>query len=203
VITSYHDISLPRKGEYYPKKEGELMNIVFEKASCFTGHRPKRLPSYNYRHPDNLKMLMKLKTLICKQIEERGISTFISGMALGVDIWSARIILDLKKKKYPHLKLVCAIPCIEQYKKWNEEDIKIYHDVLEQADYVYYVSEEEYTSWCMANRDKWMVDNSRLVIAVWNGDKNSGTGITVDYALKRQRTVLHLDPKTLEPEFLK
>ena len=179
------------------------MNIVFEKASCFTGHRPKRLPSYNYRHPDNLKMLMKLKTLICKQIEERGISTFISGMALGVDIWSARIILDLKKKKYPHLKLVCAIPCAEQWAKWNEEDVKVYHDVIEQADFVYHVSEEPYTAWCMTKRDEWMVDNSRLTIAVWDGVEDGGTWQTVKYAKKRQRTILHINPKTLEAEFLK
>lgn len=148
-------------------------------------------------------MLLKLRALICRYIEKMGVNTFVSGMALGVDMWSAQIILSLKEKKYPHIKLVCAIPCIEQYKKWSESDIEMYHEILKQADEVYYVSNEPYTAWCMTDRDKWMVDNVRHVLAVWNGDRDGGTWQTVKYAVKRQRPITQLHPKTLEINLVK
>jgi uncharacterized phage-like protein YoqJ len=180
----------------------EYPNIHFERALCFTGHRPHKLDGYDFRSEGNLKMLLKLRALICRYIERRGIHTFISGMALGIDMWSARIILSLKKK-YPHIKLICAVPCAEQYKKWNEADTEMYHEILEQADEVYYVSDKPYTAWCMTDRDKWMVDNASHVLAVWDGVEDGGTWQTVKYAFKRQRPVCQLHPKKLEINFPK
>jgi uncharacterized phage-like protein YoqJ len=146
-------------------------------------------------------MLRKLRAIIERFILKRGVTTFISGMALGVDMWSAQIILQLKEK-YPNIKLVCAIPCAEQYKIWNEDDQIIYHEILEQSDEVYYVSEDAYTAWCMHKRDEWMVDNSNFVIAVFDGVEDGGTWHTVKYAKKRQRKIIQLHPKTLETRFL-
>jgi len=178
-----------------------VYDMNFDKTLCFTGHRPDKFPSYDYRHPENVKMLMKLKETIIDKIERRGIDTFITGMAIGVDIWSAQIVLKLKEK-YPHIKLVCAIPCAEQYSRWNKNDIEVYHKVIKQADLVYYVSDEPYTPWCMHVRDKWMVDNAKLVIAVWDEGKDGGTWGTVKYAVKRQRNITHLHPKTLDVKML-
>lgn len=181
----------------------EFCNINFDKALCFTGHRPHKLFGYNHRSEGNLKILLKLRALICRHIEKLGVNTFVSGMALGIDMWSAQIILALREKKYPHIKLVCAIPCAEQYARWSESDIKMYHEILEQADEVYYVSSEPYTAWCMTDRDKWMVDNAKYVLAVWNGDRDGGTWQTVKYAVKRQRPITQLHPKTLEVNLVK
>jgi len=177
------------------------MNIVFERSLCFTGHRPDKLYGYDYRIEGNRLLLLKLKEIIEMYINRRGINTFISGMALGIDIWSAQIILALKKK-YPHIKLVCAIPCDEQWSRWKQKDIDIWHDVVEKADYVHYVSEDKYTVWCMNARNKWMVDNSNYTIAVWDGTKG-GTFDCVKYAIKRDRSILHLNPHNLEKKILK
>lgn len=173
------------------------MNIDFNKTLCFTGHRPNKLYGYDYRIDGNRRMLLKLRAIIERFIDKRGVTTFISGMALGIDTWSAQIILQLKNK-YPNIKLVCAIPCANQSDRWREEDKEIHADILSQADYVHYVSEAPYTNWCMTDRDKWMVDQSRFVLSVFNGDKNGGTWQTVKYATKRQRTILNLHPETYE-----
>lgn len=205
MITSYHGFSMLRKGELYPKKEGDKMGmnmeIDYQKALAFTGHRPDKLFGYDYKEEGNIKMLKRLRSLIERCIEKRGINTFITGMALGVDMWSAQIVLQLKKK-YPHIKLVCAIPCFQQWKKWSQEDREIWHDIVNRADHVHHVSIEPYTKWCMQKRNEWMVDNSNLVISVWDGSEG-GTYNCVKYALKRQRTTLQLHPKTLKIDFVK
>ena len=47
----------------------------------------------------------------------------------------------------------------------------------------------------MQDRNKYMVDNSDYVIAVWNGT-GSGTGSAVKYALSKDKFVICIDPKT-------
>lgn len=177
------------------------MNIVFEKTLAFTGHRPEKLFGYDYRIEGNRKMLMELKSTIEMYITRRGVNTFISGMALGTDIWSAQTVLALKKK-YPNIKLVCAIPCANHPSKWKPKDVEVWHKVVEQADYVHMVSEEEYTAWCMDVRNRWMVDNANYVIGVWDGTKG-GTYNCLKYAVKRDRTIMHLNPHNLEKNILK
>lgn len=173
------------------------MNLAFENTACFTGHRPHKLYGYEYNSKGNMKILVKLKAVIKRLIVKRNIKTFITGMALGIDTWSALIVLELKEQ-FPEIKLVCAIPCAEQWKKWSLDDKEIYEDILRQADYIYYVSEEPYTNWCMVTRDKWMVDNSSITIAVFDGNEDGGTWQTVKYAKKRQRSIIQLHPHTLE-----
>ena len=47
---------------------------------------------------------------------ENGYTEFLSGMAPGVDMWAAQMILDLREK-HPGLKLHCMLPCAAQSAK--------------------------------------------------------------------------------------
>jgi uncharacterized phage-like protein YoqJ len=166
--------------------------MTIEKTGCFTGHRPHKLFGYNPNTTGNLRIIGSIRAEIIRHID-MGVDTFISGMALGVDMWSAIEVIKLKEL-YPHIKLVCAIPCIEQYKKWKEDSIIEYHQILEQADEVIYVSDKPYTDKCMHDRDKWMVDRSKYVIAVYNGDTDGGTYITYKYAKKKSKIITKINP---------
>lgn len=167
-----------------------------EEAVCFTGHRPNKLNGYKAK--DNAELLYKLKDIIVDHIENKGVTTFISGMALGIDMWSARIILALKESAYPEIDLVCAIPCKNQYAIWKDQKvIDEWHYIISKATIVHYVSDESYTAWCLHDRNKWMVDNSNYVIAVWDGT-SGGTANCIKYAKKNNRNILNLNPNTLE-----
>ncbi len=54
---------------------------------------------------------------------------------------------------------------------------------------------ENYTSDCMLKRNRYMVDNSDIVIAVWDGRSGSGTGATVNYAKKQGKKVIIIEIK--------
>lgn len=155
-------------------------------TACFTGHRPNKLKGYSPN--DNKELLWNINTTI-KECINIGYNTFISGMALGVDIWSAQIVLKLKESY--DIQLVCAVPCKNQSSYWSSGDKQIYQDILNKADEVIYIS-EEYTSRCMKDRNKYMVDNSDLVIAVWDGLKGSGTSQCVHYAKFNEKEVINL-----------
>jgi uncharacterized phage-like protein YoqJ len=169
------------------------MEIIIDEACSFTGHRPHKLFGYSSKSTGNLRIISSIKNEIIRHIE-MGVNTFISGMALGIDMWSAQEVLKLKEI-YPHIKLICAIPCIEQYKVWKEDSaIEEYHKIIEQADEVIYVSDKPYTDKCMHDRDKWMVDRSKYLIAVYNGDTNGGTYITYKYARKKNKIITRINP---------
>lgn len=171
------------------------MNINTSTTCSFTGHRPSKLSGYN--PADNKDLLYHLRDIIEYHINTYNVDTFITGMALGIDQWTARIVIKLKEK-YPHIKLVASIPCANHSSKWNDKSQKEWQKIIDACDYVHYVSEEEYTHWCMNDRNKWMVDNSQYVIAVHNGENKGGTYNCKQYAIKNNRHITTIHPKTLE-----
>ena len=164
-----------------------------EEFTCaFTGHRPKSSPwKYNESAPDCV-LLKEVLAAQIKMLADRGVTDFFSGMAQGVDIWSSQIVLDLQKKN-PALKLHCVLPCKGQESKWTASAQEHYHSILTQANEVVYVG-QEYSRDCMLERNRWLVEYSSILLAVYNGTLRSGTGATVRYALKQGREVIVIDP---------
>ncbi|MBQ8522720.1 MAG: DUF1273 family protein [Clostridia bacterium] len=156
---------------------------------CFTGHRPKGLPwGYNENTRDCLKFKQYIKELIIQKIGE-GYNYFIVGMALGIDIIIVEILLELKQEY--DIIIECAIPCLNQECKWSISQQKRYKDILMVCDKITYVS-KEYTIDCMQKRNEYMVDNSDLVIAIWNGTP-SGTLNTIKYAKSKDIKTIIID----------
>lgn len=154
---------------------------------CFTGHRPSKLPWGYDEETENCK---KLKTDLIELLEkfiEMGFVNFISGMALGSDMICAEAILILKTK-YPFIKLECALPCFNQQKYWNGEQLHRYKTILDNADKIVYVSKKDYSPHCMLKRNIYMVDKSNEIIAIWSG-KAGGTANTIKYALSQNKNV--------------
>ena len=164
-----------------------------EDTCCVTGHRPQSLP---WGHREHDPRCVALKKLMWKEmrrlIEERGVRHFISGMAMGADTYAAELVLMLRDT-YPGITLECAIPCVEQTKLWPEEDRERYLSLLEQADRETLV-QREISEGCYRKRNRYMVDNSAFVLAVWNGRGRSGTQSTVDYAKKQGREIIVINP---------
>lgn len=137
---------------------------------CFTGHRPEKLT----RH---VKSITKDLEKEIRQAAADGLNVFITGMARGVDIWAAQIVLMLRDEGYD-VKLMCACPYEGFERGWSQE----WREILAAADFVKYVC-EGYSRACFQIRNEWMVNRSTRVIAVFNGEK-SGTKNTIDYAMK-------------------
>ncbi len=154
---------------------------------CFTGHRSQKLPwQFNEQDIQCVKMIDTTKEKVEQSIIE-GYVYFISGMALGFDMICAEIVLEYKKK-YPHIKLVCAIPCKNQDKLWSREYKIRYKEILSHADIIRYIS-KEYTKTCMLERNDYMLKNSSKVIALFNGVAG-GTESTI---LKAKKMGLKID----------
>ena len=138
----------------------------------FTGHRPEKLT-----RPD--RAIQKDLEKEIRQAIADGFSVFISGMARGVDIWAAEIVLRLRDAGEA-IRLICACPYQGFERGWKQSWQDRYKAILSTADLVRYIC-PGYSRSCFQQRNEWMVDHAARVIAVWNGQP-SGTKNTIDYA---------------------
>ena len=139
---------------------------------CFTGHRPEKL-----NRPER-EIKLELKKEICRALEDN-FTVLISGMARGVDIWAAEIVLQLRKDGIP-VRLICACPYPGFERNWSNIWQTRYTAILSAADLVRFIS-PCYSSRCFQVRNEWMVNHSPNVVAVFNGQP-SGTKNTIEYA---------------------
>ena len=169
---------------------------MLDNCCAFTGHRPHKFP-WRYNEAD--EGCVALKETLRNQIValvDNGITDFFSGGADGVDCWAALIVLELKKAN-PALRLHCILPHEGQADKWSDSAQERYHSILSQADTIEYVSREYYDG-CMIDRNHRLVEAAGLLLAVYNGERRSGTAATVRYARKLGRRSIILNPITLE-----
>ena len=142
---------------------------------CFTGHRPQKL------RRSETEIKADLESAIQQAIAD-GYTTFITGMAYGVDIWAGQIVVRLRKSN-PALHLIAAVPFRGFEDRWSSDWKRAYQELLEQADLVKYIC-PGYNAGAYQRRNEWMVDHSSRVIAVFNGEP-SGTKNTIEYANKQ------------------
>lgn len=143
---------------------------------CFTGHRPDKLTRSE-------EQITKDLTAAIDNAISDGYRTFISGMAMGVDIWAAQIVLE-KKTVLPGLHLICALPFPGFGDRWSSQWSDVYNEIIRQADLVKSISQSfSYASY--QKRNEWMVNHSGRVIAVYNGSAG-GTRNTVEYAQQKK-----------------
>ncbi len=166
-----------------------------KKTCCFTGHRPQSLPfGFNENDARCAALKKALREQIIHLIEKENVTHFISGMAIGIDMYAAEIVLGLKAS-YPGITLESAIPCENQAEKWTEEQRDRYFDIAAKCDKETLI-QHHYTADCMHKRNHYMVDQADFIIAVWDG-RPSGTGKTVQYAQRQGKPVTIINPKTM------
>ena len=149
-----------------------------------SGHRPSTLDvDYDEIHEP---IFNKLKELLKELKPEKA----ITGMALGTDTYAALACIEL------NIPFMAAIPFIAQYNVWPDECKRAYYKILDKASEIKVISGGSYADWKYQKRNEFMVDNSDLLIAVFDGSEG-GTSNCVDYALKNNKKVIIINPKEL------
>ena len=171
-----------------------MFDVDIEKTIGFTGHRPSSLPWKYDESKSSCKAFKKDLYEILEKAILSGWTNFISGMAIGFDTIAAETVLELKKK-YKQVKLFGAIPCSGQEEKWSDDDKARYHKLMKKLD-GYEICSESYTGAdTMYKRNRFIVDHSNVIVALWNGSPRSGTANTLNYAKSQGRKVRRINPE--------
>ncbi len=101
----------------------------------------------------------------------------------------------LKLRKKNKINLICAPAFKGMEALWSIDWQRRYNKILESADYIHYTG-SCYGSECYSVRNKWIVDHSSMVIAVYNGQPG-GTRNTLKYANSQGTKVKIIYPKNV------
>lgn len=137
------------------------------KTCCVTGHR--NIPA---KQVDTIRELLRQEILVA--IGD-GYTHFISGFAAGADLLFAELVAELKAA-YP-ITLEAAIPYPGRMKTPDET----FQRLIRCCDVVK-IHSDSYSKECYMRRNRYMVDQSQRVIAVYDGRPTGGTAATVRYA---------------------
>ena len=140
---------------------------------CFTGHRPEKLPwGADETDPRCAALKRKIRDAV-ESAYDGGMRHFICGMARGCDFYFAEAVLTLRREK-------------------GDADQARWRSLLAQCDLETLV-QEQYTKGCMLRRNRYMVDHSALLIAVYDG-VSGGTRHTLEYAIRQKVPFLDIPP---------
>ncbi len=140
------------------------------RTCCVTGHRD--LPQ---------KEINRVKAALGHEVDKAiadGYTCFMSGFAEGVDQFFAEIVLE-RRKGNPALELIAVIPYQKRLdslnkRRWTYEMLEACADVI--------VVQEEYHPSVYSRRNRYMVERSDRVIAVYDGREKGGTVRTIRFA---------------------
>ena len=161
-----------------------------ERTCCFTGHRPEKLPWGSDEGDPRCTALKERLRDMLEEAYQAGYRHFISGMARGTDLYFCEAALALRDER-PGITVEAAIPCEEQAARWPEEERQRYFNLIGRCDLETMV-QHHYDRGCMLRRNRYMVDRSSRLIAVYDG-MLGGTMYTLTYAMKQGLEVLILD----------
>ncbi len=165
-----------------------------DKAVSFTGHRPERLGGYG-PNPTKDDVCAFLKRAILR-LRDEGFEEFISGAALGVDQWAADIALELG------LNVTFALPFAGYGENWPQESRDYLEAQKKKAKRIVVVCEGEYKPHKNHFRNTWMLDNSAVVVAVWNGAPDGGTASACRGLKKSGKRYIRYNPDTKQEELI-
>jgi len=148
-----------------------------EKTCCVTGHR--EIPA------DKLDYVKRELEREIKAALEDGYREFITGFAEGVDILFARCVNE-RRGEYPDIFLEAAIPYAGRIKQLDESG----RELFAQCNGFKTIC-AKYQPDCFFQRNRYMVQHSSRVIAVYDGRAGGGTFFTMDYARALERD-LHI-----------
>ena len=151
-----------------------------KKICCVTGHRDLPQNQINY-----------VKAALMREIEKAvadGFTCFMSGFVEGVDQYFVEMVMG-KQKDDPSLELIAVIPYQKRLdslraKGRTYEMLEACHDVV--------VIREEYQPSVYSHRNRYMVEHSNRVIAVYDGREKGRTVRTIRFAHQMKKELVEI-----------
>ena len=175
------------------------MGVLVKMEICaITGHRPTR---FKFKYNENYAGCKRLKKRLRDQfilLYGQGVRRFLVGGALGVDMWSGEILLELKKQpEYSDIELVIVLPHPDHDARWDERSKKRMAFLLKHCTEHLTIGTDASPE-SFDKRNRYLVDHADCLVAVYDNNRavRSGTGMAVQYTEKLGKPVVLIHPDT-------
>lgn len=144
-----------------------------------TGHRPDKLGGYNAF--ENFKAIRRHMKDFLEQAPD-GELRLLSGGALGIDQFWIEVGL------YLQLPVIAVLPFNGYDARWPASSRTLYAKLLARCEEVSYIG-SEYKPDLYQKRNEFLVDNSDVLVAYYDGSSDGGTKHCIDYAISENKTI--------------
>lgn len=185
-----------------PVYSSSELNTDISHTACITGHREKNIPDYNNNPELRSITLAAVKLMLYRYIDmaiASGYTNFISGLAMGTDLWAADYIIK-KRRINKNIRLFGAMPYLRHAERYPLSYVELLRNVEKSADLLITVNDnpdimygspsvnKKNSKTLYRDRNYYMIDHSSAVIAFFNDNCNwSGTAQTLNYAVRKKR----------------
>ncbi len=141
------------------------------------------------------KQISKIKKKLTTLLLEKNITMGYTCLADGADQIFAEILYKIKK---PYC---VVIPSKNYEKTFNKQALKKYNQLIQTSLETITLSFNQPEEEAFYEAGKYIVENSDVVLAIWDGKEAQGlggTGDIVKYCFKKNKKVIHLNPLTLK-----
>lgn len=182
----------------------DKIDVDTERAVCFTGHRETSIIPYHNNPLYRNITTRTVQLMLCRYIDmaiEQGYKDFISGLAIGTDLWAAKYVLA-KKHSDSSVRLIGVMPFIRHAERFSTFYRELLAEVEKGADQLLTTNTDADIVYgknrSIANaspelykvRNYFMVDHATSVISFFNeGSFKSGTYQTLNYAVRQGRKI--------------
>lgn len=157
------------------------MDFIKNRSVAFSGHR-----TYRGEADEELRGVVA-------RLYDEGYRRFLCGMAWGFDLAAGEAVAELKRA-HSDVELMAALPYRNFSKLFQADDAEQYRRVADAADEVVAVSEDESRA-AYRMRNDYLVDNSSVLVAWFDGQPRGGTAYTVRRARRKGVRVENLYPQ--------
>ncbi len=144
--------------------------------AAITGHRPRQGLLEN-----------AVKNSLRNAFTACAVERIIEGQCHGVDLWSVSVARSLEIP-YTAVRPWAGHRAPKGYENDYAFSLSFAKEVVIIDDSIKYPG-----PWIYHRRNEWMVDNSDIVVAVWDGEPLGGAAATVKYAMENEKKVYRIN----------
>lgn len=175
------------------------MNII--KRLYITGYKSAELGIFQANDPK----ISIIKQCLEKQLIsylENGLNWVIISVNLGIEIWAAEVVEELKKN-YPELKLGIIYPFKDFGSNWNEQNKEQQKKIENLADYCNSVSHQPYYSPIQyQNHTKFLLEHTDGCLVIYDPEYTGKTAYFLEkaqqFSKKRNYTIQQITMDDLQ-----
>jgi uncharacterized phage-like protein YoqJ len=158
------------------------------KRLLLSGYKSQELGIFDNKHVG----ITYIKKAILKKLSyllEEGLEWVIISGQLGVELWAAEVVLELKEKEHPNLNLAVITPYLDQEKNWKEDKQEYYNGIIGRADFVSAVSKQPYQGpWQLKAKNAFLMDHSDALLLVYDEEKEGTPKYMFQEAVRRSES---------------
>lgn len=175
---------------------------------AFVGMDSDELKGYDYENVKYGVLKKSIKELVKDLVDKYGFNQFLCGAYKGFDFACFNALKEL------HKEVTITAAFKKEANLWRTSDKIAYNNILKRSDKVIYVDEqlgyytkntgyEDYYIGKYFVRNKYLVDHCDMLLCCWDGNCEGMTWNAIEYAVKKNKPILVIDPVDLSLKIYK